>query len=78
MTEYKKFDRKAASIVTKLQNEINNGKVYENQGQKELRKFEDDLNNTDLSYPEKYQLKSMLSTRIDNLNYSTSGHHFGS
>ena len=58
---YKTLDRKASAVITKLQNEINRGKVYENQGQKELREFEDLLNKSDLTYQEKYQLKSMLS-----------------
>ena len=64
---YKTLDRKASAVITKLQNEINRGKVYENQGQKELREFEDLLNKSDLTYQEKYQLKSMLSQRIDGL-----------
>lgn len=64
---YNQLDRKASNILTKLRNEINSGKVYENQGQKELRQFEDLLSKSDLTYPEKYQLKSMLSNAIDNL-----------
>lgn len=64
---YKQLDRKASTIITKLQNEIASGNVYENQGQKELRQFEDIVRKSELTYQEKYQLISMLSTRIDNL-----------
>lgn len=66
---YSKYDRLASAIITKLQNEIDKGNIYENQGQKELREFSDKLAKTDLTYQEKYQLKTMLSNRIDNLNY---------
>lgn len=66
---YRKYDRLASAIITKLQNEIDNGNIYENQGQKELREFSDKLAKTNLTYQEKYQLKTMLSNRIDNLNY---------
>lgn len=66
-TEYRKLDRKAGAIMTKLRNEVNSGKVYENQGQKELRQFKDLLSASNLTYPEKYQLESMLSTSIDGL-----------
>jgi hypothetical protein len=69
MATYKQLDNKASKIITKLQNKINSGKIYENQGQKELRQFKDLVSATDMTYPEKYQLTSMLSTRIDNLNY---------
>lgn len=65
--QYRALDRKASDILTKLKNEIASGNIYENQGQKELRQFEDKLNASDLTYQEKYQLKSMLSTAIDNL-----------
>lgn len=65
--EYRTLDRKAAAIMTKLRNEIHAGKVYENQGQKELRQFEDLLSKSSLTYQEKYQLKSMLSQSIDGL-----------
>ncbi len=64
---HQQLDRKASAIITKLKNEVNRGDVYENQGQKELRQFTDLLNKSDLTYQEKYQLKSMLSTAIDNL-----------
>lgn len=64
---YKQLDRKASNIITKLRNEIASGNVYENQGQEELRKFEDTVNATDLMYQEKYQLKTMLSQAIDGL-----------
>lgn len=66
---YKKYNNLADKIIIKIQNEVNNGKIYENQGQKELRDFEDKINKTDLTYQEKYKLKSMLSDRIDNINY---------
>jgi hypothetical protein len=66
---YNQLDHKASDIITKLNNEINNGKVYENQGQKELRQFEDlvQREHATLSYQERYQLTSMLSKAIDNL-----------
>lgn len=66
---YSQLDRKAADIVTKLNNEINSGVVYENQGQKELRQFEDLVNkqHATLSFQERYQLTSMLSKAIDGL-----------
>lgn len=68
---YKKLDRKASNIITKLQNEIDSGNIYENQGQKELRQFKDEVDKhyEELTYPERFQLTEMLSTRIDNLNY---------
>jgi len=66
---YKRLDRKASNIITKLQNEIASGKVYENQGQKELRKYRDEVNSyfDELTYPERYQLTETLSQRIDGL-----------
>lgn len=64
---YKQLDRKASAVMTKLQNEISKGKVYENQGQKELRQFEDLINASDLMFQEKLQLKTMLSQAIDGL-----------
>lgn len=66
---YMQLDRKAADIVTKLNNEINSGVVYENQGQKELRQFETLVNkqHATLSFQERYQLTSMLSKAIDGL-----------
>lgn len=65
---YKQLDRKAAYIVTKLKDYILYNGYHENLGQNDLRKFSDLVNKQDdLSYGEKYQLKSMLSTAIDNL-----------
>jgi hypothetical protein len=66
---YKQLDRKASALVTKVQNRINTKGAYENAGQKELRDFEDILSASDLTYSEKFQLKSMMISRIDNLNY---------
>lgn len=66
---YAQLDRKAAAIMTKLRNEIAEGNVYENQGQKELRQFEDLVNkeHATLSFQERHQLTSMLSQAIDGL-----------
>lgn len=68
---YTQLDRKAGAIVTKLQNEINSGKVYENQGQNELRAFQDLVSkeHATLTFQERYQLTSTLSQRIDGLRY---------
>lgn len=65
--EYKKLDRKASSILTKLQNRVNRYGYYENLGQNELRQFKDELQKTNLTYQEKLQLHSMLSTAIDTI-----------
>lgn len=64
---YNIYDRKASSIVTMLQNRIAKTGYCENLGQNELRKFEDSLNKTQLTYPEKAQLTEMLSLTIDKL-----------
>lgn len=66
---YTQLDRRASAIITKLKNEISAGNVYENQGQKELRQFEDLVNEqrATLGFQERYQLTSMLSKAIDGL-----------
>lgn len=66
---YKQLDRKASQLVTKVQNRINTKGAYENAGQNELRQFEDMLSASDLMYQEKYQLKQMMISAIDNLRY---------
>ena len=67
---YNQLDRKASTLVTKVQNRINTKGAYENAGQDELHQFEDMLSKSDLTYQEKYQLKQMMSMAIDNLDYS--------
>jgi hypothetical protein len=69
MGEYSKLDRKASTLITKVQNRINSKGAYENAGQDEQRLFEDMVNSSDLTYPEKYQLKQMFISRVDNLHY---------
>lgn len=64
---YKKLDQKASDIITKLQNEINKKGYRENMGQKELRAFNDLVDNTNLDNDEKDQLKYMLETTIEHL-----------
>ena len=64
---YKQLDRKASDIVTKLRNKVAKSGYYENLGRNELRDFESLVNLSHLTYPEKYQLKSMLSKAIDNI-----------
>ena len=64
---YNIYDRKASSIVTMLQNRIAKTGYCENLGQNELRKFENNLNKTELTDPEKAQLFVMLSLAIDKL-----------
>lgn len=66
---YKQLDRKASAIITKLRDEIATKGYRENLGQDELRKFSDLVNkeHATLTYPERHQLKSMLSMAIDNL-----------
>ena len=66
---YKQLDRKASELVTKVQNRIDIKGSYENAGQDELRQFEDMLSKSNLTYQEKYQLKTMMSTSIDNLRH---------
>lgn len=66
---YKQLDRKASQLVTKVQNKINTKGAFENAGQKELIQFEDMVNASDLTYPEKFQLKQMMIQAIDNLSY---------
>lgn len=64
---YKQLDRKASNIVTKLRDKVNASGYYENLGQNELRDFKSIVSLSDLTYPEKYQLTSMLSTAIDSI-----------
>ena len=64
---YKQLDRKASAIVTKLRNKVNASGYYENLGQNELRDFESLVNLSELTYQEKYQLKTMLSQAIDSI-----------
>lgn len=66
---YKQLDRKAGALVTKVQNRIDSKGAYENAGQKELREFETLLSASELTYPEKYQLKQMMIQRIENLRW---------
>lgn len=66
---YMQLDRKASQLVTKVQNKIDRSGAFENAGQNELRQFEDMLSNSDLTYQEKYQLKQMMISRIDNLRW---------
>lgn len=67
---YRQLDRKASALVTRVQNKIDRSGAYENAGQDELRAFCDLLSTSDLTYPEKHQLKQMMISRIDNLDYS--------
>lgn len=65
---YKQLDQKAAHIVQKLKDHILYNGYHENLGQNDLRKFEELVDTqTHLSYQERYQLTSMLSTAIDSL-----------
>ena len=64
---YKKYDKKAGQLITKIKNEIARGKIYENQGQKESRQFEDMLNESELTYQEKYQLSTMFREVLESL-----------
>lgn len=67
MDQYKKYDRKAAAIVTKLRDKVAKSGYYENLGQDELRKFNETINKTDMSYAEKAQLSSMLAEAINSI-----------
>ena len=67
MNTYTQLDRKASAIVTKLRNKVAKSGYYENLGQDELRKFEAEVNRSDLMYQEKFQLKQMLMQAIDNI-----------
>lgn len=64
---YKQLDRKASAIVTKLRHKVATSGYYENLGQNELRDFKDLVSLSNLTYPEQYQLTSMLSATIDNI-----------
>lgn len=66
---YNQLDRKASTIITKLRDEVAVKGYRENLGQDELRKFQDlvDKEHATLSFQERYQLTSMLSTAIDNI-----------
>lgn len=64
---YEYFERKANNIIAKLKNKVNKNGYYENLGMNELRKFEEEVNLSQLMYQEKYQLKTMLSQSIDNV-----------
>ena len=64
---YKKFDRQAASIITKLRNYVAKHGYCENLGQTELVGYRDKVNASPLSYPEKWQLTDMLSKAIDSI-----------
>lgn len=66
---YKQLDRKSSALVTKVQNRIDRAGAYENAGQDELHQFEDMLSKSDLTYQEKYQLKTMMISAIDNLRW---------
>ena len=66
---YTQLDRKASALVTKVQDRIDSKGAYENAGQDELRQFEDMVNSSDLMFQEKFQLKQMMISRIDNLRY---------
>lgn len=66
---YKQLDRKASALVTAVQNHIDTSGAYENAGQDELRKFTDMVNASNLTYPEKHQLKQMMIQRIENLRW---------
>lgn len=64
---YKKYDLKGGQIITKIKNEIARGKIYENQGQKELRQFQDMLGESELTYQEQCQLLAMLEQVLESL-----------
>lgn len=66
---YRKLDRKASAIVTKLRDEIASKGYRENIGQDELRKYQDEVQkyHSVLTFQERYQLTSSLSRVIDNL-----------
>lgn len=67
MTEYIKMKRKVAFIITKWTDFVlYNGRI-ENLGVDDERKFSDTLETTSLSYNEKYQLKQMLRSGIENI-----------
>ena len=66
MTMYNKLTRKATRLVEKLQQDIDNGKqIYENYGQKEIRKFMEKeispLAYGVLTYSEKCDIENILN-----------------
>ena len=66
MNIYKKLEKKATKLVEKLQENITTGKtkIYENYGQKEIRKFMDkeisSLKYGVLTYQEECNIKDIL------------------
>ena len=67
--EMKSWYKKADNIVSKVQNKVTKKGGYENAGQKEIRQFEDSLDNTKLSHQAKSVLKSYINDKVDNIKY---------
>jgi dsDNA-specific endonuclease/ATPase MutS2 len=63
MNTFEKYQRRAIKLVEKLQEDITSGKkrIYENYGQKEIRKFIDkELITGVLTYQEVCEIKDIL------------------
>lgn len=63
-----KYERKADSIIARVQKRINTSGAYENAGQREIRLFEDSLPSF-LHYTDECHLKDYINNGIDNLRY---------
>lgn len=63
-----KFRAKADRIIASVQRRIDTKGAYENAGQKEARKFQDEVTSA-LPYSDVWPLIEYLDRRIDNLRY---------
>lgn len=62
LKEFKKYMRKAKTILARLQVKADRGNFYENFGQKEYSKFREEINNNDiLSYGDKADICGYFS-----------------
>lgn len=61
--EYTKWMKKAKNILAKLQAKADAGTFYENFGEKEYRKFREEINNSELSYGKKADIAGYLSEK---------------
>lgn len=68
--DYKKGIRRAETLAKQVQNKIYKKGAYENAGEKERFKLEDELSDMNLNYQEKCLIKKHYYSLIDRLDYS--------
>lgn len=68
--DYKKGIRRAETLAKQVQNKIYKKGAYENAGDKEMWKLEEELSAMNLHYQEECLIKEHMRNLLDRLDYS--------